>query len=264
MDKKKILILDNSKSYLKIIASSISSDSISVETERRADMALMKIINWCPDLLITGVEVGNINGFDLCLILKMMPDFAGMPIVLMSSHDNDDASRRAAAAGADIYVQKDRKLIGNLKRSIETLLVHPEQGVKRDVDKRSITRVLVVDDSNVMRMIIKNILSSIGITSVVEAENGKQGLERLGENEIDMVISDWNMPVMNGSEFVGNVRKNPAFKDLCIVMVTAEGPKQIEEAMKAGANDYLHKPFNAQAMKNLIARFAANIRPFAA
>jgi two-component system chemotaxis response regulator CheY len=260
MAKKKILIVDDSKYYLKLLCSNFEDRSFSMKSERRADVALLDIIKWNPDLLITGVEVGDINGYDLCLILRMIPDFAGMPIVLMSSHETDVASRKAAAAGADYYVQKDNELVVNIERGIERLLFKTDDDPGQEIEKRPIRSVLVVDDSSTMRRIIRNILTSIGIGRIIEADNGATGLKELSENTVDMVISDWNMPKMNGFQFIKSVRANPVFKDLYFVLVTAEGAREIEEAKKAGANDHLCKPFTVESMKTLIDKFRSGSR----
>jgi two-component system chemotaxis response regulator CheY len=258
MAEKKILIVDDSKYYSKLLSSSFKDRSFSVRSERRADVALLDIIKWNPDLLITGVEVGDINGYDLCLILRMIPDFAGMPIVLMSSHETDVASRKAASAGADYYVQKDNDLVVNIERGIEKLLFEKDDDPEQEIAKRPIRSVLVVDDSSTMRRIIRNILTSIGIGRIIEADNGATGLKELSENTVDMVISDWNMPKMNGFQFVKSIRANPVFKDLYFVLVTAEGTKEIEQARNAGANDHLCKPFTVESMKSLINKFKSN------
>lgn len=255
MVKKKILILDNSKAHARLLRSNLESRSITVKTERAADVALLEIVKWNPDLLITAVEVGDINGFDLCLILRMIPDFAGMPIIIMSSHETDSTSRKAAAAGADYYVQKDKNLVAEINDGIDKLLFKSADISGQRARKRSINSVLVVDDSSTMRRIIRNILSSIGIRRIIEAENGARGLKELSENTVDMVISDWNMPKMNGLQFVESIRANPIYKDLYFVLVTAEGTKEIRKAKRAGADDYLNKPFTVESMKNLIARF---------
>jgi len=89
---------------------------------QHADKALLEIIDWSPDALITGVEIGNINGFDLCMILKMIPEYAGMPIILLSSHESAKASRRAAEVGADFYIKKGVAAAHEILRALEKLI----------------------------------------------------------------------------------------------------------------------------------------------
>ena len=114
-------------------------------------------------------------------------------------------------------------------------------------------KILIVDDSSTMRRIIINTLSRIGYSDVVEAEHGKAGLEKLGQGGVEMIITDWNMPEMSGVEFVRAVRSNDATKAMPVLMVTtnaAEG--DIVEALKAGVNNYVVKPFTPATIKEKI------------
>ena len=114
-------------------------------------------------------------------------------------------------------------------------------------------RFLVVDDSSTMRRIIINTLNKLGYTECREAGNGKEGLDALSANPVDIVITDWNMPEMSGVEFVRAVRSNDATKPMPVLMVTtnaAEG--DIVEALKAGVNNYVVKPFTPATIKEKI------------
>jgi two-component system chemotaxis response regulator CheY len=112
-------------------------------------------------------------------------------------------------------------------------------------------KILIVDDSSTMRRIIINTLSRIGYTDVVEGENGKSGLEKLGQGGVEMIITDWNMPEMDGLEFVKTVRgSNPSIP---ILMVTTNAAKEdIVEALQAGVNNYVVKPFTPDTLKEKI------------
>ena len=102
---------------------------------------------------------------------------------------------------------------------------------------------LVVDDSKAMRMILGNALRELGL-KVSEAGNGKEAIVRLNQGEqFDLMLVDWNMPVMNGYELVCAVRANPLLSDTKIMMVTTETSiSQVQQALVAGANEYLMKP----------------------
>ncbi len=116
-------------------------------------------------------------------------------------------------------------------------------------------KLLVVDDSSTMRRIIKNTLSRLGYDDVLEGEDGVQGWTTLNENlDIGMLITDWNMPEMNGLELVKKVRADSRFADLPIIMVTTEGGKaEVITALKAGVNNYIVKPFTPQVLKEKLA-----------
>lgn len=116
-------------------------------------------------------------------------------------------------------------------------------------------KLLVVDDSSTMRRIIKNTLARLGYKDILEGEDGVQGWAVLNENpDMGMLITDWNMPEMNGLELVKKVRADARFRDLPIIMVTTEGGKaEVITALKAGVNNYIVKPFTPQVLKEKLA-----------
>ena len=105
-------------------------------------------------------------------------------------------------------------------------------------------KALVVDDSRAMRTIIGQILKGIGF-EILEAGNGREGLERLGAGQLPkLAMVDWNMPEMNGLEFVEAVRRDDRFAALRLMMVTTETEMaQVIRALDAGAQEYVMKPF---------------------
>src|SRR5438270_13097976 len=108
---------------------------------------------------------------------------------------------------------------------------------------------LVVDDSRTIRIIIGKMLREIGI-EVLEATNGVEALEQIKRNpNVELLLVDWNMPEMNGIEFIRAVRSQPAYKAVPILMVTSEAQgEQVTQALSAGANEYLMKPFNKDVL----------------
>jgi two-component system chemotaxis response regulator CheY len=116
-------------------------------------------------------------------------------------------------------------------------------------------KLLVVDDSSTMRRIIKNTLARLGHKDVIEGADGVEGWDALNKNpDADMLITDWNMPNMNGLELVKKVRADERFVDLPIIMVTTEGGKaEVVTALKAGVNNYIVKPFTPQVLKEKLA-----------
>ncbi|WP_255664930.1 response regulator [Luteitalea sp. TBR-22] len=114
-------------------------------------------------------------------------------------------------------------------------------------------RFLVVDDSSTMRRIIINTLNKIGYTDIVEAGNGREGIDRVSEGPVDLVITDWNMPEMNGIEFIRALRTMDGKDKLPVLMVTTNAAKDdIVEALRAGVNNYVVKPFTPETIKEKI------------
>ena len=114
-------------------------------------------------------------------------------------------------------------------------------------------RILVVDDFATMRRIVKNILKQLGYENIVEAEDGKVALRVLENQQVDFIVSDWNMPNMSGLELLKAVRSDENLKGLPFLMVTAEALKEnIVEAVKSGVSNYIVKPFTAETLKEKI------------
>ena len=114
-------------------------------------------------------------------------------------------------------------------------------------------RILAVDDSPTMRRIIVNTLKKAGYNDVIEACDGKDALAKLKVEEVGMVITDWNMPEMDGLTFVTNLRATPKYEKMPILMVTTRSVKDdIMEALKAGVNNYIVKPFTPATLKQKI------------
>jgi two-component system, chemotaxis family, chemotaxis protein CheY len=115
-------------------------------------------------------------------------------------------------------------------------------------------RMLLVDDSVTMRRIQKTQINGLGITDIIEAGDGQEALGKLKSNmPIDMVLLDWNMPVMDGMAFLKTVRADATFAGVKVIMCTSESEKsKVVEALKAGANNYIVKPFTPEALKEKI------------
>lgn len=116
-------------------------------------------------------------------------------------------------------------------------------------------KILVVDDFPTMRRIIRSLLNELGFSNIEEAEDGAIGLEKLRDGRFQFVISDWNMPNMDGLTMLQTIRSDPTLAKLPVLMVTAEARKEnIIAAAKAGANGYVVKPFTAATLEEKITR----------
>ena len=111
-------------------------------------------------------------------------------------------------------------------------------------------KILVVDDFSTMRRIIKNLLRDLGFTNIQEADDGNTALPMLQNGDFDFVVTDWNMPGMQGIDLLREIRKDDNLAHLPVLMVTAEAKReQIIMAAQAGVNGYIVKPFTAVTLK---------------
>jgi len=114
-------------------------------------------------------------------------------------------------------------------------------------------KILIVDDFSTMRRIIKNLLRDLGYNNTAEADDGTTALPLLQTGNFDFLVTDWNMPAMQGIDLLRAVRSDNRLKELPVLMVTAEAKRdQIVEAAQAGVNGYVVKPFTAQTLKEKI------------
>lgn len=126
------------------------------------------------------------------------------------------------------------------------------------VDKN--IKILVVDDFPTMRRIVRNLLKELGFVNVDEAEDGAVGLEKIKGGRYGFVVSDWNMPNMDGLAMLQAIRADPSFTKLPVLMVTAEAKKEnIIAAAQAGANGYVVKPFTAITLEEKITKIFEKI-----
>lgn len=120
-------------------------------------------------------------------------------------------------------------------------------------------RALVIDDSKSIRSILSKILMEIGFT-VEEAGNGLEALDVIKKEKVDLALVDWNMPDMNGYEFIQEVRKDNTYKDMRMMMVTTETEmNKVVEALEAGANEYVMKPFTKEMIIEKLALMGMSV-----
>lgn len=116
-------------------------------------------------------------------------------------------------------------------------------------------KILIVDDFPTMRRIVKNLLKDLGFENVDEAEDGVMAMQKLKSGNFEMVISDWNMPNKDGLTLLTEIRADPNFSKMPVLMVTAEAKKEnIVAAAQAGASGYIVKPFTAAVLEEKLAK----------
>ena len=122
-------------------------------------------------------------------------------------------------------------------------------------------KILIVDDFSTMRRIIKNLLRDLGYTNTQEADDGLTALPMLKGGNFEFLVTDWNMPGMQGIDLLKAVRADAELASLPVLMVTAEQKReQIVEAAQAGVNGYIVKPFTAQTLKEKIDKIFERIQ----
>lgn len=120
--------------------------------------------------------------------------------------------------------------------------------------------ILIADDSSTMRAMLVAIVETVGDYRTVEASSGFEALRLLPRDHIDLILTDINMPDINGLEFISYLRNNPNYKDIPVFIISTEGSaKDIEKGKQLGADEYLVKPFSPAILKELIKQYLNKI-----
>ena len=136
--------------------------------------------------------------------------------------------------------------------------MEPNRAENKITSAGTTLKILVVDDSLVIRRLMKIYLGRMGIEEIVEAPNGKKALEKLGTDDFDLIISDWSMPGKTGLNFLKAIRADKKYAKIPFVMLTAEGLKgSIAAANEAGVSKYILKPFNFKTIEKEIGSMLA-------
>ena len=208
-----------------------------------------------PDLTISSMYMPDMSGS--ALVEKMRADHAliNIAFILISSEDNPLYLDPVRQSGACAILTKPFDL-SHLRSAIATTLDFLNPGsLAFDDDDFDIEnlRVLVVDDSFSARSYLVRVLKNIGMQFITEAENGKLGAAAVQEATFDLVITDYNMPEMNGGELVEFIRNKSWQSEIPIVMITSERDEQrLDAVRKAGVSAICDKPFEPMDIKNAI------------
>ncbi len=204
-----------------------------------------------PAVLLSDVEMPRLNGFELCRRVKRDPSTADIPVVICSSLGQAENLEQGFDAGADDYLVKPviaEELTSRLRSLLATRL-----GAERE-------RVLIVDDSAAIRHLVSDCLRRQGFV-VETAVDGQDGYDKAQGKPPDLVLTDYDMPRMNGFELVMALRKNAKTRDVPLVMLTARDSSRDQAQMRAaGLTSYLVKPFSNDKCVAIVERVLAEGR----
>lgn len=241
--KFKILVADDSLTYRMTVQELLADNDYEVILADDGTKARAIIIDELPDLAILDIVMPEIDGVALCQIVKANEATRHIPIILLTSKDNDNDKIDGLDAGADDYLTKpfnEEELLAK----INTLLrLRSLQGDINDVFRKK-SVVLVADDSLTVRMQLSELLEDGGY-NVLSVENGVEALERVNRYLPDLVVLDVIMPEMNGIEVCRQIKKNPATLQIPVIIITSKNDINDKiQGLNAGADDYLYKPYN--------------------
>ena len=232
-----ILIVDDSAIVRKALTQQLEQFGARVTQAEDGQQGVEVALTDHFDLIISDVEMPRLNGFGLCEKLKDLPGTRSVPVIMLSSLETDRDIERGFKAGAAAYVSKSQahmELIETIERVLEKSMFHHDR------------LVLVVDDSHTVRRLVTQALEEAGVR-VVTAENGRQALKRINEQRPDLIISDLDMPEMNGIDFCKALRTDSDLSVIPLVIMSANSDRSMmRRLLSLGAAGYLVKPFNME------------------
>jgi adenylate cyclase len=209
-----------------------------------------------PDLVITDVEMPRLDGYTVCKTIKercAIGQLPPMPVIICSALGEAGDLERGFDAGADDYLVKPAapdELTTRIRALLSTFGLEPGQR----------EHILVVDDSPAVRHLIADALGRQGF-AVTVAEDGQAGLDRARADRFDMIVTDYDMPRMDGFELVHALKRDPKLRDVPTLMLTARDTRRDQAQMRAvGLTSYLVKPFSVDKCIAIVERVLAERR----
>ena len=249
--KPLILLADDSKVLRDHVASLLGDAGYEVIEAEDGAAAMTQVRTHRPDLVITDIEMPEMDGYAVCRAIKEDPDLENIPVVICSARGDTLDLERGFESGADDYLVKPvdaADLLTRVRRLLAGLQIEGRE------------TILVVEDSAPVRRLVADSLARQGFL-VQAARNGKEGFEKVLEIHPDLVITDHDMPEWTGFELVHAMKRNPETKDIPVVMLTARQSERDQARMRAvGLESYLVKPFSTDKCVAVVERLLAERR----
>jgi len=249
--RRTILLVDDSPVIHTAVTEMLDPEHYELWHANDGEEALQSLSVREPDLIISDLEMPKMNGFEFCHAVKSNPAFSAIPVLIQSSLSAGVDIDRSFAAGADDYITKPlvpEELMGRIN-----LLLHQDRIYRPET-------ILVADDSRLVRNLVGRGLGQQGF-SVIFAANGEEALQKIRAHEIALLITDCEMPKMNGLELARAARAERDMESLPIIMLSARASRSDRvKGSIAGVDEYLSKPFVVDKMLTTIERLLASRR----
>jgi len=241
----RIVVAEDSRLQRRTWAGALRSDGFEVIEAEDGRLGLEAVRRERPDLLLTDVEMPHMNGYELCAAVKSDLELSTIPVVILTTLGGFDEIRRGFEAGASDYLVKPKE---GERESFLDLLVDRVQSILSSAGVVQRGDVLVVDDSNLTRSLVQSAVEKAGFR-VTPVASGEEALRVLESSCFDLMITDVEMPGMNGIELSHRVRNDPRTEDLPILVLTASRDRSHREMGKGiGVDGYLTKPFSHEKL----------------
>lgn len=254
-----VLVVEPSATQRRIITQELQNAGvIAISEADNGESALLSLQNETTDLVVSAFYLPDMTGADLVLKLRHNDATSDTAFLLVSSETRFDLLDPVRQAGAVAVLPKPftaRDL--DLALNSTLALLNPEELDFDSYDTESI-EVLIVDDSLTARRHIKRVLTAMGMRRFSEADSGIQAMKLIGMLHFDLIVTDYNMPGMDGGELVSQIRHNSAQSSIPILMVTSEeNESRLAAVQQAGVSAICDKPFEFDTVRDLMNKMLA-------
>ncbi len=206
-----------------------------------------------PDLVVSALYLPDMSGTDLVGAMRRERDLEQVAFILISSETRPQALEPVRQAGVCGILPKPfarEQLLTALTTTLDFL--RQDNDLVREIDGENL-RVLLVDDSPSARKFMRRVLENLGIDKFVEAENGREAVAILADTQVDLVLTDYNMPEMDGRELVEYIRKQSWQNSVPVLMITSESNQgRLAAVQESGVSGICDKPFEPAVVKQLL------------
>lgn len=249
--KKLILHADDSEITRKVVREFLEANGFEVEQSPDGEAAFEKALELAPDMVVTDVEMPRRTGYELCKALKGHAATAHVPVIIVSSLRGGLDVEKGFECGANDYITKPIDWNELLSRIQETF---------RGAELRGRERILVVDDSEAVRLVVQQALAAQGF-DVIQAKDGDEGIKKAQDLLPDLIITDYEMPRLDGLQLFQYLKQDERTRAIPVMMMAGRQSKRDEANMtKMGVRAYLAKPFTSDKLTIIVERLLAERR----
>lgn len=249
-----LLLIEPSNTQAKIIRDQLHDEGVEkVDWVASGNDAMAQLEHYAPDLVVSSMYLPDMTAVELLTRLRTEPRYQSLPFMLVSSETRLSELEPVRQAGVVAILPKpfDRN---DLHRALMATLqyLEPSEIELENYDVEQL-RVLVVDDSRLARRHIVRVLNDMGLDNIAEAEDGHQAVQLLAEQKFDLVVTDYNMPHMDGMALTQFIREQLDNPFLPIIMVTSEqNQTRLGAVQQAGVSAICDKPFEPENVKEIL------------
>ena len=254
VDQVSVLLIEPSTTQRRIIDGYLKKIGIiGVVWMRKGSDGLNQMADELPDLVISAMHLEDMTGTELVQTMRMDDRLEDVPFMLVSSETHYRYLEPIRQAGVIAILRKPFEL-EQLRKAIQSTLhyIDPGEVQTRHFASEELS-VLVVDDSFTARKHIMRVLKNMGIEDISQAENGREALEMIAGNYYDLIVTDYNMPEMDGKELIEHIRTESGQASIPILMVSSEADEsRLAAVQQVGVSAICDKPFESDTVKKIL------------